>query len=83
MYIKYDISLTDFDFWAGAKENVKILTMDELRDIETFLEGLYMEMQEIPTETEINDFMWFEVDIIAQICNYNDWDELFEDRKNW
>lgn len=28
------------------------------------------------TDTEFNDFFWFETDYIAQILDYEDWEEL-------
>lgn len=66
-------SLSRFDFWSGAKDTVKYLTESELETIESYLEELYPEGM---TDTELNDFMWFEDDTIAEWLGYNDFDEI-------
>lgn len=33
-----------------------------------------------PTETDINDFFWFETDTIADLLGYSDWEALIEER---
>ena len=52
MKVYRDVSLGEFDFWAGAKDRVKHLTQDELEQIEQILEELYPEGL---SETELND----------------------------
>ena len=73
MTIKTDVTLKNFDFWGGAKDTVKYLTESELDTIESYLEDLYPEGM---TDTELNDFMWFEDDTIAEWLDYNDFDEI-------
>ena len=73
MTIKTDTTLKNFDFWSGAKDTVKYLTESELDTIESYLEELYPEGM---TDTELNDFMWFEDDTIAEWLGYNDFDEI-------
>lgn len=73
MIIKTETTLKNFDFWSGAKDTVKYLTESELETIESYLEELYPEGM---TDTEINDFMWFEDDTIAELLGYNDFDEI-------
>ena len=68
-----DTTLKNFDFWSGAKDTVKYLTESELDTIESYLEELYPEGM---TDTELNDFMWFEDDTIAEWLGYNDFDEI-------
>lgn len=76
MTILRDDSLSNFEFWCGAKSITKLLTLDELMIIEYWME----EVQEAWSETEINDFFWFEDEQIAEILGYEDadtmWDEL-------
>lgn len=63
----------DFDFWSGAKDTVKYLTDSEVNEIISMLEmSGYDEM----SETELNDFFWFECDTIAEWLGYNDFDEI-------
>lgn len=73
MTIKTDTTLKNFDFWSGAKNTVKYLTESELDTIESYLEELYPEGM---TDTELNDFIWFENDTIAEWLGYNDFDEI-------
>lgn len=60
MTYKVEKSLKDFDFWGGAVTNVKNLTDEEFDRIEE-----YLTEAEPLTETEINDFMWFEMEFWA------------------
>lgn len=62
-----------FDFWSGAKDTVKYLTRQELNQIQSMLEEIYPEGM---SETELNDFFWFEDDTIAQWLGYSDFEEL-------
>ena len=56
-------SVYDFDFWSGAKDTVKYLLDSEVNEIISMLEmSGYDEM----SETELNDFFWFETDTIAE-----------------
>lgn len=61
MTYKVEKSLKDFDFWSGAILNAKNLTDEEFDTIESYLE----ESGELMTETEINDFFWFEMEFWA------------------
>ena len=70
-------SLTAFDFWAGAKDTIKELTLDEIEQIEAMLEELDTEGEGM-SETEINDFFWFERDTIAEWLGYNDFEEIMK-----
>lgn len=75
MYVKYDTSLNDFEFWSGARETAKIIRDNgDMETIESILEGEYLDRDEIPTETEINDIFWFEEDFLAQCLGYDDWE---------
>lgn len=71
MTIKKEISLKDFEFWGYAAINAKKLTSDELETIEN-----YVWWEEIPSEAEINDLMWFD---FPTVC---DWLGLDYDEEN-
>lgn len=60
MFIKTETSLKDFEWWSGARANADKLTQDEMDALEVALEewGDW-------TDTELNDFMWFDFD---QVC---------------
>lgn len=73
MKIYTEENLRNFDFWSGAKDTVKYLTDDELDTIEEILEELNPEGM---SDTEVNDFFWFEDDTIAEWLGYSDFEEL-------
>lgn len=73
MKIYRDIPLTEFDFWAGAKDTVKHLTEFELKEIELMLEDLCWEGL---SEEQLNDIFWHERDLIAEWLGYEDFDEI-------
>jgi len=80
MKVYREISLSEFEFWAGARDTVKYLTNDELDHIERILsewEEIYIQTL---SETELNDFFWFESDVIASWLGYRDFDELIAER---
>ena len=66
-------SYDDFDFWSGARDTVKYLTSDEIELVFSTLEEIYPEGM---TETELNDFFWFEDDTIAEWLGYSDFEEI-------
>ena len=63
MTIRKEISLQEFEFWSGAKTFAEKLTTEELDTIESFLE----DMNAMLTETQLNDFFWFDSDYIAEL----------------
>jgi hypothetical protein len=78
MKIYSDVPLTQFEFWAGAKDTVEYLTDDELEQIEQILEDIYPEGL---NETDLNDLFWFEDDLIAKWLGYENFDEIMERNK--
>ena len=79
MKIYREIPLTEFEFWAGGKQTVEELTEEELDQIEQILEEIYPEGMD---ETEVNDFFWFERELIAEWLGYKDFDEIMERDKD-
>ena len=75
MRIYREVSLTEFDFWAGAKDRAKYLTDEELEQIERILQELYPEGL---GETELNDLFWFKEDSLAEWLGYETFDEIME-----
>lgn len=64
MKIYEEKSLSDFEFWSGAKNNAEMLTIAELDEVEAVLEELYPDGI---TDTEINDFFWFDFGYICEL----------------
>lgn len=75
MKIYKEESLTNFEFWSGARDRVKYLTYNELEEIEYILEELYPDGVD---ETTINDIFWFEEDTIAEWLGYNNFEEIMQ-----
>lgn len=73
MKVYRDESISSFEFWSGAKDTVKYLTDDEMDTIESILEELYPEGM---SETELNDFFWFEEDLIAEWLEYDSFEAI-------
>ena len=63
----------DFDFWSGARVNVGYLKPEEVEQILEFLEE---ESPEGMSETELNDFFWFEDDFIANLLGYDSFEDI-------
>lgn len=74
MEYKVETSLEEFEAWSGGKDTLDVLI--EKGDCDA-VEGLIEESfaGEMPTETQINDLLWFERDFIAEYLGYKDWDE--------
>lgn len=73
MIIKTDIYIPEFKFWSGAKDTVNYLTMEELETVADILESEYPDGM---TETELNEFFWFEDDTIAKWLGYANFEEI-------
>lgn len=73
MKIYSEISLRDFEFWSGAKDRAKYLTLEELDTIEDILEEVYPEGM---NETEVNDFFWFEDETLAEWLGFDSFEEM-------
>jgi len=63
MKLYSETSLSDFNFWSGAKDNVKNLTIPQLGEIESQLEDIYPEGMD---ETELNDLFWFDFETLCE-----------------
>ena len=64
-------NLEDFNAWAGGKATLDVLIEKGVCDeVEDFIEQCFSN----PTDTDINDFLWFERDQIAEYLGYEDWD---------
>lgn len=74
MQYKVEQSLKEFTPWSGGSQTWSVLyDKDDLEATEMLIEEMFGE--EIPTVTEINDFLWFERDFIAQNLGYKDWED--------
>lgn len=79
MKVTEELSLSNFDFWGGAKERAQMLTIDELNEIESQLNDLYPDGIDA---TQINDIFWFDFDWIVQMLGYEDEEDFYNKRNN-
>lgn len=63
MKIYREDSLTNFEFWSGAKANAEQLTNEEMEQLEEELQELYADGMD---ETSINDLFWFEFETVCE-----------------
>lgn len=66
------------DCWSGAKDTIEALTNKQINVLEEHVESLFAYDDEIPSATDVNDFIWFETDTIAQWFGLETWEELLE-----
>ena len=60
-----ETSMNNFNAWSGAKDTLQtIREHNKIEDLEYLMEELFQETT--PTETEINDFLWFEDEYIFE-----------------
>lgn len=80
MEYKVDFDVQNFPFWSGAKDRTDGLTYDQLEELGRYIEqNLDNGDGEIPTDTEINDFVWFECDDFLEDMTA-DWSERAKDK---
>ena len=78
MKIIMETSLERFDAWSGGEDTLEVLREKDLCDrLEQMLE--YDVFVDGCTDTELNDFLWFERDLIAEWLGFSDWEDLEND----
>lgn len=66
MEIKKDYNFNDLknNSWSGAVDTLETIEENEKEEeLMTLLENTF---EDVPTETEVNDFLWFEDDFIFE-----------------
>lgn len=61
-YYKKNFDFDMFQFWGGALDRIKDATQEQREEVKQRLFDCFFD--EEPTETQINDFVWFECDDI-------------------
>ena len=81
MKLYYETSFEDFAYnkcWSGAKDTIAELTSDEVERLGQYIEDMF---EDEVDETELNDFLWFERDTIAEWLGYDDFDSIMNKNK--
>ena len=72
----------DFDFrndcWGGAKDRINHLTDDLVDKLESYLDDPELWSEEVPEETEVNDFIWFEDETYADWLGFRSSEQLWD-----
>lgn len=67
MFYKVEFDINNFDFWAGAKDRIENATEEQIEKVEERIKEYFEDCEDIeniPSETTINDIVWFECDDI-------------------
>ena len=73
MEYRVESSLKDFNAWSGGRYTLDVLIEKGACDeVEGYIEECFTD----PSVTDINDFLWFERDQIAEYLGYRDWEEF-------
>lgn len=69
-----ETSLENFEAWSGGRDTLEVLIERGLCDtVEACLEEA---LGEDVSDTDINDTLWFERDMIAEWCGFSSWEAL-------
>lgn len=80
MYIKQDMDFNDLmeNCWSGALDTLKTIEEHNKEDeLMGHLEEMYYD--EIPTMTEVNDYLWFEDEAIFEALGISETEEEEEE----
>ena len=73
MEYKVETSLYDFPAWQGGKDTLNtLIDRGDCQEVEDLIETVFFDQD--ATDEDINDFLWFERDAIAEHLGYSDWD---------
>lgn len=82
MVYEIEKPLADFEAWSGGKATLDFLIeTGDVYEIDVFLNDVAFG-DKVPTDEEVNDYLWFERDSIAEELGYYDWDS-YEHYWNW
>lgn len=73
MEYKVETSLYNFPAWQGGKDTLDtLIEKDDCQAVEELIETVFFDQD--TTDEDINDFLWFERDAIAEHLGYTDWE---------
>lgn len=77
-------NLYDFDFWSGAEDTFNdIVRAGRVKTFGQYIKDVFADYEYV-SDTQLNDFVWFERDSIYEICGLDKNGEIPEDeRENW
>lgn len=64
MYYKVEFDFDNFNFWGGARDRLESATESQKQKVKERIEESFYD--EDPTDTEINDLVWFDCEDIFE-----------------
>ena len=72
MYYRVKFDIYNFEFWSGAKDRVEeIRELGMLGELEDLIIDVFSDSKDV-TATVINDFVWFEDNMINEYLGINE-----------
>lgn len=66
MYYTVEFDINSFEFWSGAKSRIEsIRELDKMDELEDLIIEVFGDSENV-SETDINDFVWFEDEMIDE-----------------
>lgn len=84
MRVVKEFNLEDFEAWAGGRDTLDTLIEKGLVEkADIIIEQYFNDCGNLepPTETELNDLLWFEREWLAEALGFGSWDELEESKE--
>lgn len=79
MVYSKEFSVDTFPFWSGAKDTFEdVCKADKMYELQSLIEEQFADNETPPTETEINDFVWFEREFIYNRLGLDENGELLD-----
>lgn len=77
MVYSKEFSVDSFQFWSGAKDTVDdVRRAGKMDELQSLVEEQFADNETPPTETAINDFVWFEREFIYSRLDLDENGEL-------
>lgn len=72
MYYRVKFDIYNFEFWSGGKDRAKeIKELGMLGELEDLIIDVFSDKEDL-TEADINNFVWFEDDMINEYLDINE-----------
>lgn len=80
MVYSKEFSVDSFQFWSGGKDTVDdVRRAGKMDELQSLVEEQFADNETPPTETAINDFVWFEREFIYDRLGLDENGELLDE----
>lgn len=80
MKVYYELDLSTFEAWSGAEQTLdKVEEADKVSELESILEDIFPEGC---SQTELNDFLWFEDNQIFEMLGMTEDEDSEEETED-